>query len=113
LNKKRKAGSYGAAPAGPSRNSSKNQDVCARCHSVGDASGMDCTTWSSGESGAASRSVIALTFRSSAVSVEGARVVVTSILRRTAGASRRSDGREPLTLGTWGSMRLYALLTIR
>ena len=44
-----------------SRNVSKNQVVCARCHLAGLASGMDCTIWSSAESGAARRSVSART----------------------------------------------------
>src|SRR5580658_4533618 len=40
-----------------SRNSSKNQVVCARCHFVGLASGMDCTHWSSADRAPASLSV--------------------------------------------------------
>ena len=40
-----------------STNVSKNQLVCARCHLAGLASGIDCATQSSGESGAQSASV--------------------------------------------------------
>ena len=40
-----------------STNVSKNQDVWARCHLVGLASGIDCTWQSSAESGSARRSV--------------------------------------------------------
>ncbi len=36
---------------------SKNQVTWARCHFVGETSGIDWTVWSSGESGAASVSV--------------------------------------------------------
>src|SRR4051794_31682617 len=38
-------------------NVSKNQVVCAKCHLVGLASGIDWINWSSAESGAASASV--------------------------------------------------------
>ena len=43
--------------ASASTNVSKNHVTCARCHFVGDTSGIDWTVWSSGLSGAASRSV--------------------------------------------------------
>ena len=46
---------------GSSTKVSKNQVVWARCHFAGLASGMDCTAWSSGDSGAASASVLART----------------------------------------------------
>src|SRR6185312_2595659 len=42
---------------------SKNQVTWARCHLVGLTSGIDWTVWSSGESGAASASVLARTVR--------------------------------------------------
>ena len=42
---------------------SKNHVTCARCHLVGLASGIDCTTWSSADSDAARRSVSARTER--------------------------------------------------
>src|ERR1700682_1353802 len=38
-------------------NVAKNQVVWARCHFAGLASGIDCTNWSSGDRGAARRSV--------------------------------------------------------
>ena len=49
---------------------SKNHVTCARCHFVGETSGMDWTVWSSGERGAARRSVTDLTssYRSTSVS---------------------------------------------
>src|SRR5262245_33702693 len=45
------------------RNCSKNQVVCARCHLVGLASGIDCTAWASALKGAARCSVSARTVR--------------------------------------------------
>ena len=42
---------------GRSMNCSKNQVACARCHLVGLVSGIDWTTWSSGDNSAARRSV--------------------------------------------------------
>src|SRR2546425_12193073 len=45
---------YAITPSvGTRMNVSKNHVVCARCHLVGLASGMDWTVWSSAESGAA------------------------------------------------------------
>ncbi len=44
-----------------STNVSKNQVTWARCHFVGEASAIDWTVWSSGESGAESASVVART----------------------------------------------------
>ena len=44
-----------------STNVSKNQVTWARCHFVGETSGIDWTVWSSGDSGAASASVSART----------------------------------------------------
>ena len=44
-----------------STNVSKNQVTWARCHLVGETSGIDWTVWSSGESGAARVSVVART----------------------------------------------------
>ncbi len=44
-----------------STNVSKNHVTWARCHLVGETSGIDWTVWSSGESGAARLSVCART----------------------------------------------------
>src|SRR5262249_15585959 len=79
-----------------STNVSKNQVTCARCHFVGDTSGIDCTVWSSGDSGAASSSVLDRTSadrRTSASAVHGL-VLITRVLRpRGLGAPRtRSFG---------------------
>jgi hypothetical protein len=55
LNRIRKAGSKGLndGERRSSRKVSKNHVMCARCHFVGLASGIDCTWQSSAESGAA------------------------------------------------------------
>ena len=58
---------------------SKNQVVCARCHLVGLASGIDWTIWSSGDSGAARRSVSPRTMR------KASRSLVRSYCERAAG----------------------------
>ena len=50
-------GPVARAGDGISTNCSKNQVTWARCHLVGLTSGIDCTVWSSGDSGAASASV--------------------------------------------------------
>src|SRR5262249_57873163 len=52
-----------SAKCGAKRNCSKNQVVCARCHLVGLASAIDCTTWSSALKEAVRRSVSARTAR--------------------------------------------------
>ena len=52
-----------AVECSPSRNCSKNQVVWARCHFAGLASGIDWISWSSGDRGAARRSVSSRTVR--------------------------------------------------
>src|SRR6202043_1828987 len=91
------------------RNCSKNQVVWARCHFTGLASGIDCTTWSSGESGAARRSVSPRTARNASTRswarlpeseksdgwVENAAAADTDLVTMV------SDGEENVALANW------------
>ena len=91
-----------AGECSPSRNCSQNQVTWARCHLAGLASGIDWTSWSSGDSGAARRSVSSRTVRKASPAPGAARAILAGFGGRNGGAWGRDAN---VWLGGWFSSR--------